>query len=214
MSLVENLNYKYENFKIEIPKWEIPDQGVTVLWGPSGAGKTTILRILIGLTHCPGLKWTFNDIDVARLKVPQRKLGVVFQSYDLFPHMTSEQNIRFAADARKIPVEEQAQKLEIYMDVLKMKTFLHKKAHQLSGGEKQRVALVRALIGSPRILLLDEPFSALDEELKIESRMLLKNLVEVEKKPVLLITHDKEDVEFLASKITALRNGSIIDGLG
>src|ERR1044072_1169533 len=102
MSLVENLIKDYGDFKVDIPRWEIPDRGVTALWGPSGAGKTSVFRVLIGLEECPGLKWTFGGEDLATLPVPQRRLGVLFQSLELFPHMTAQENIEFAAAAAKL----------------------------------------------------------------------------------------------------------------
>src|SRR5271165_2213509 len=100
MSLVKGLVRDYDGFTLSIPTWEIPDQGITALWGPSGSGKTTAFRLLIGLEPCPGLSWTFAELDIAALPVPQRRLGVVFQTLELFPHMTARENILFAARAR------------------------------------------------------------------------------------------------------------------
>lgn len=211
MSLVENLHYEYDKFKLEIPSWKILDEGITVLWGDSGEGKTTIFRILIGLEKCPKLKWSFHGVDLARLSVPERRLGVVFQNLELFPHMTARQNILFAAEARKVDPFTYEKKLSRWVEILKMQKFLDQKAVTLSGGEKQRVALVRAMIGEPRMLLLDEPFSSLDEGLRQESRELLKSLLQEEKISTLLITHDKRDIEYLADKVSILRQGRLIE---
>lgn len=211
MSLVENLFKSYGEFKIDIPAWEILDAGVTVLWGPSGSGKTTVFRLLTGLEPVPALRWIFNGQDLARMRVPQRRLGVVFQSLDLFPHMTAEENILFAAKAREVPNEDAYDKLMELTDVLQMKLFLNRKAGVLSGGEKQRVALARALIGRPRLLLLDEPFSALDQDLRQESRVLVKKVIERENIPTLLITHDPLDVEVLANKVSILKQGRLVE---
>lgn len=214
MSFVENLSYKYGEFKIQFSRWEILDEGVTVLWGPSGSGKTTLLRILIGLEKAtPGLKWVLKGQDLITLKVPERRLGVVFQTLELFPHMTARQNIEFAAKARKIPNDVYVAKLKKFADLLKMESFLDRSVQVLSGGEKQRVALVRALIGNPRLLLLDEPFSSLDESLREESRLLLKKVIQEEKIPVLMVTHDRQDVEKLADKVSKLENGTILDSV-
>lgn len=210
MSLVENLHKNYGDFKIEIPSWEILDQGVTVLWGPSGSGKTSVFRLLLGLEEAPGFKWNFKDHDLAKMPVPQRRLGVVFQSLDLFPHMTAEQNILFAARAREIEPEEAYDKMEMLADVLQMKSFLERPVSVLSGGEKQRVAIARALSGAPRLLLLDEPFSALDQDLRHESRALIKSVIEKEKIPTLLVTHDPLDVEVLANKVSTIKHGCIV----
>lgn len=211
MSLVENLRHDYGDFKLEIPKWEILDSGVTALCGPSGSGKTSVFRMLLGLEKNPNFSWTFNGQDLAKLKTPARRLGVVFQSYDLFPHMTAKENILFAAKARKVPQERALKRLAELSLTLKMDSFLDRKASLCSGGEKQRIALARAIIGEPQILLLDEPFSALDANLRQESRKLVKDLIEKEKIPTVLVTHDKEDVDFLANKVTYIHNGTITE---
>lgn len=211
MSLVENLFKNYGDFKIDIPSWEILDEGVTVLWGPSGSGKTSVFRHLIGLESAPNFKWNFQDQDLTKVAVPQRRLGVVFQTLDLFPHMTAEENILFAAKARGIPPKQAYEKLEELTQVLQMKSFLNRPVKVLSGGEKQRVAIARALSGTPRLLLLDEPFSALDQELRQESRALIKYVIEKENIPTLLVTHDPLDVEMLANKVSTIKLGKIVE---
>lgn len=210
MSVVESLNKKYEEFEIRIPRWEIPDQGITALWGPSGSGKTSVFRILLGLEKCPGLKWQWGAEDLARLPVSERRLGVVFQTLDLFPHLTAEENIFFAAKARKVPTDLARERFARLNEVLKLASFLGRRADLLSGGEKQRVALARALMSFPRMLLLDEPFSALDEALKIEARNILKAILEETRTPALLITHDSRDLDILAQKVTRLERGQIV----
>lgn len=211
MSLVENLRHDYGDFKLDIPKWEILDKGVTALVGPSGSGKTSVFRMLLGLEKNPNFSWTFKDQDLAKLKTPARRLGVVFQSYDLFPHMTAQENILFAAKARKVPTDRALKRLKELSQVLQMDGFLDRKASLCSGGEKQRIALARAIIGEPQILLLDEPFSALDANLRQESRKLVKDLIAREGIPTVLVTHDKEDVEFLADKVSYIRDGVITE---
>lgn len=210
MSLVKNLIRKYDDFLIEIPEWEILDEGVTVLMGPSGSGKTSVFRILLGLEECPGLVWDFKGIDLAQLKTPERRLGVVFQTLDLFPHMSARENILFAAKARKISETKVKIRMTQLIEELQMEKFIHRKADVLSGGEKQRVAIARAIMGEPRLLLLDEPFSALDQELREESRKLLKTVIATEKIPTLLVTHDPRDVEVLANKVTKISEGRLL----
>lgn len=209
MSLIEHLNKKYQNFEIQIPRWEVLDRGVTALWGPSGSGKTTVFRILIGLEPCPGLKWKWDDEDLAQLPTPKRRLGVVFQGTDLFPHLTAEQNIFFPVKARKIPHSEANERFGMISQVLKLNSFLERRAELLSGGEKQRVAIARALMSFPRMMLLDEPFSALDDALKTEARQLLKTLLAETSTPALLITHDERDLDFLADQVTKIDFGRI-----
>lgn len=210
MSYVENLHRNFGDFKLEIDSWEILDEGVTVLMGPSGSGKTSVFRILLGLEPCPGLKWDFKGVDLAKLKTPDRRLGVVFQTLDLFPHMTAEENILFAAKARKVDPNKASARIKELSRVMQMESFFKRKASQLSGGEKQRVAIARALVGEPRLLLLDEPFSALDQELRAESRKLVKQVIEAEKIPTLLVTHDPQDVEVLGNKVTKIEKGRLV----
>lgn len=210
MSWVRNLKHDYGDFRIDIPEWEILDRGVTALWGPSGSGKTSVFRLLLGLERAQGFSWDFQGVDLAQLPTPQRRLGVVFQTLELFPHMSARENIRFAAEARKISADETVAHLNDLAKTLGLEAVLERKASVLSGGEKQRVALARALIGRPRVLFLDEPFSALDADLRKEARMLVKRAIENEKIPTVLITHDRQDLEAFGGKVSEIRDGRII----
>lgn len=209
MSLVEGLKKKYDDFEIDIPRWEILDQGVTALSGPSGSGKSTVLRILIGLEACPTLKWTFQGQDLARLSLANKQLGVVFQSLELFPHMSGRENILFAARARKIPHDERDHMLASLTKELNLSQCLDRKASRLSGGERQRVALARALIGRPRILLLDEPFSSLDVTHRSEARVLVQQAIKKRNIPTILVSHDPEDLAVLADRVDQINNGRL-----
>lgn len=210
MSLVENLICRYEGFELNIPHWEIPDRGITALWGPSGSGKTTAFRVMIGLEVCEGFKWVYNGIDLAQLPVPERHLGVVFQTLELFPHMTAQENILFAARARNMDMKEARSRLSELSEELRMGSYLQRKASVLSGGESQRVALARAVITQPRFLLLDEPFSSLDAELRGEARDLVKQLIRKLKIPTLLVTHDQDDLKELADSIVKIKDGKLL----
>lgn len=210
MSLIKNLTRDYGDFKIHIPQWEIADQGITALWGPSGAGKTSVFRLLIGLEPCPGLVWEFKGQDLAQLPVPERRLGVVFQGLELFPHLTARENIDFAMDARQIESGEREKSLSHLTEVLQLKSFIDRKARLLSGGEQQRVALARALAGKPRFLFLDEPFSALDAELREGARQLVRSVIDEFSVPTMIITHDREDVEALGAHLVKIKNGQLV----
>ncbi len=209
MSEVKNLYLKYDNFTISIPKLELLDQGVTALCGPNGSGKTTVVRALLGLEKATGMEWVFKGEDLARLKPADRKIGVVFQGLELFPHMSARQNVMFAASARNISKTEAEGKLKELSNLLNVDHFLDQSVSVLSGGEKQRTALMRALIGSPRMLFLDEPFSALDKHLRTEARKLIKSIVAKHNIPALLVTHDDDDLKELASKVIYLDNGRV-----
>ncbi len=210
MSLVEKLIIEYSDFSVQIQKWELLDSGVTVLWGPSGSGKTSVFRGLLGLENVKDCKWNFKGVEIGRLPPGQKNIGVVFQSYDLFPHMTAYENIQFAAESKKVDSKEFDQQLDAISKKLRIESIMNKKAPLLSGGEQQRVAMARAVVGKPRMLFLDEPFSALDEELKQESRELVRDFIKEQNIPVLLITHDKRDVDFLGDKISEIKAGRLL----
>lgn len=210
MSLVEKLIIEYSDFSVHVENWELLNSGVTVLWGPSGSGKTSVFRGLLGLESVKECKWNFAGVDIGRLSPGQKNIGVVFQSYDLFPHMSAYENIQFAAEAKKVSSSEFEAQLDAIARKLRIDHLMNKKAPLLSGGEQQRVAMARAVVGKPRMLFLDEPFSALDEELKQESRELVRDFIKEQNIPVLMITHDKRDVDFLADKISEIKAGRLI----
>lgn len=208
MSLVKNLKHQVGQFKIEIPEWQWPDQGITALLGPSGCGKTTLFRILLGLEPKAKYSWIFQNKEMQTLTPKQRQFAVVFQSYDLFPHMTAKENIQFAMKVRNLPHD--SKRLHKVIEQLKMNHFIDQSVVFLSGGEKQRVALARALVSEPKMLFLDEPFSALDADLRLESRKLVKELIHELAIPTMLITHDLADVEAIADRHFKMNQGQII----
>lgn len=200
MSVVRNINIKLGSFHLIKDEIEILDQGITLIWGPSGSGKSSFFKCLIGYYNCPGMSWDFKGSDLIKLKPGQRPLGILFQHYGLFPHMTAFENIEFALKAKKLKINDIEEYWLNIKELLQMQSFLETKASNLSGGEAQRTALARALITKPQILLLDEPFSALDKNLRTDARTLLKTIVEKFKIPAVIISHDDED-KILAQKI-------------
>lgn len=209
MSYVKNISKRYRNFALDIPEIEILDQGVTVIWGPSGSGKTSILRILLGLEDCETFSWNFHGREISKLSIEERKFAVVFQSYALFSHSTARENILFAARARRRPPQEANEDFQKLTHQLRLERVLDSKARHLSGGEQQRVALARALISKPDIVFLDEPFSALDEEMRDEARKLTKDILSRWNIPAVLVTHSQQDIEALASKVVRIREGRL-----
>ncbi len=209
MSVVETFHRDLGLFKIQIQNWEILDQGFTLLWGPSGAGKSTVLNGLLGFDSEAQVKWIFQGEEISRWPTDRRQLGVVFQDLFLFPHMTAQENVLFPVDKKK---HSHWQKdFSNLVEVLQIGDLLSSPAPQLSGGERQRVALARALIYRPRMLLLDEPFSSLNEEIKGPLRLLLRQVCDEMKCPVLLVSHDPLDIEVLANKLTRIEKGQIVE---
>jgi len=189
---------------------DLPAQGVTVILGPSGSGKTTLLRLLAGLEQPQqglirkaGATW----LDTAqRICVPpqQRKVGVVFQDYALFEHMTVAANVGFGLDRAQ-----RHGRVQKWLEKLNIKELAQRYPSQLSGGQRQRVALARALITEPELLLLDEPFAALDTHLRQQLRDQLLEVVSQLQQPVLMVTHDLNEARYLADTIGVMFDGRI-----
>lgn len=194
MPFIKSLKKKYEDdFHIEVFDWQFPDDQITLLNGPSGSGKSTIIRLLLGLEHPDECEWSIRGHAIQDMLTPDRNFSVVFQNYDLFPHMSALENIHFFANCRKIKNETYEKDLKELVEILKMGNFLNRLPNKLSGGERQRVALSRALISRPQMLFLDEPFSALDVENRENARELLAQIIEIRKIPCLLVSHDQDD---------------------
>ena len=210
-SLVKNLFKSYDDgFSLNIAQWEFSEENISILWGPSGAGKSSIFRCLIGLEKCENLSWTFQGREMTSLSTKDKKIGVVFQNYELFPHMTANENILYSVIVQKILKSEYQDQYEDLISILGIRDCLDRVPEQLSGGEKQRVAIARAMLSKPDILMLDEPFSALDEDLRNEARSYLKNVIEKSKIPALMITHDKNDLEFFNGDVFKISKGKLL----
>jgi molybdate transport system ATP-binding protein len=189
--------------------------GVTVIFGPSGSGKTTLLQCIAGLLRPDsgvisiGNESIFDSEQVVELPPQQRRIGYVFQDLALFPHMTATENIAFGTR------ENGGRRDEMVSDVLERFRIAHVAAHrpgEISGGERQRVALARALVTQPRLLLLDEPFSALDDPLKLEIIADLKQWLEEHRIPVLFVTHDRSEAAALGDRMLLMKDGNVASG--
>lgn len=210
MAKIKNLYYSQDNFSLKISSWDFSDTGVSCIVGPSGSGKSTLLWILAGLlspTPRP-IQETFEfwigEEELSGLSATERQVGFVFQDYSLFPHLSVWDNIIYPAEARGLSEGKWLSHGQDLVMQLNLKDVLTKRAEVISGGEAQRTALARALLLRPKMLLLDEPFSALDEGLKSLARELVKNLNDRYKIPFLLVTHDPRDSEFYRGDVLQL----------
>lgn len=201
MSLIKNINYRAGEFSLQIKEWMFPDEGLTLLCGPSGSGKTTLIRILCGLTRSPGFSWTFKGIDLAKKPPPERHLGVLFQDLRLFPSLSVGENMLFPLKAKHQPFQTAKKALHEMAEALHLKHKLSALPEQLSGGEKQRVALGRALMASPRFLFLDEPFVHLDSKTRDEAVFYTFQIIKKKNIPTLLVSHDWKVFEKKAEQI-------------
>jgi sulfate/thiosulfate transport system ATP-binding protein len=188
---------------------EVPEGSLTALLGPSGSGKSTLLRIMAGLeTPDSGvIKIAGNDVTHARPQ--ERGIGFVFQHYAAFAHMTVRDNVAFGLKIRKRPKSEVNSKVDELLDLVGLTQWGGQRPHQLSGGQRQRMALARALAIEPRVLLLDEPFGALDANVRTELRRWLRRLHDEQHVTTVLVTHDQEEAMEVADTIAVMNKGRI-----
>jgi len=195
---------------MSIPELNFKEHCVNVIVGPSGSGKTTLFNLMIGLLQAQNWFFYVGHENLAELPIEKRQLGVVFQNYELFPHLTAEENILLILKSRHNDSKESLAQIERYKKQLNLDKCWSTRAENLSGGEKQRVSLLRAVMSKPRLLLLDEPFSALDEANRAESREIVKRFVADLKMTTLLITHDHKDVEIFGDHVVHMSQGHIV----
>lgn len=190
----------------------VPDAGLTAVLGPSGCGKTTLLRVIAGLEHPGAGRVTMNDTvfdDAGRHLAPERRqIGLVPQDGALFPHLDVARNIAFGL--RKLPAPERRERVEEMLALVELEGYGSRRPSQLSGGQQQRVALARALAPRPSLVLLDEPFSALDSGLRAEVRAEVTRLLRAAAITALVVTHDQTEALEMADTIAVLRAGSIV----
>eukprot|EP00878_Enallax_costatus_P020520 GHUV01021697.1.p1 GENE.GHUV01021697.1~~GHUV01021697.1.p1 ORF type:complete len:366 (+),score=89.08 GHUV01021697.1:1094-2191(+) len=187
---------------------DIPPSSICALLGPSGSGKTTLLRLVAGLELPTGGKIYFDDLDATDLPVQDRQVGMVFQSYALFNHMTVADNIKFGLQVRKLAVDHDKRVADL-LELVQLTGLGDRYPRQLSGGQRQRVALARALASNPKLLLLDEPFGALDAVVRKQLRAGLKEIVRSVGVTTIIVTHDQEEAFDLADRVVIFNRGLI-----
>jgi spermidine/putrescine transport system ATP-binding protein len=179
------------------------------LLGPSGCGKTTLLRLIAGFSAPSGGALVLDGMDIARMPPNKRPVNTVFQNYALFPHMTVGQNVAFALEAQGRRREEVVPAVDEMLKLVQLVYLKDRKSSELSGGQQQRVALARALVAKPRILLLDEPLSALDMKLRKEMQIELKRLQRETGLTFIFVTHDQEEALTMSDRIAVMNGGRV-----
>ena len=205
---IEHLTKQYGDFKaVDDLNLEIQDGELVGLLGPSGCGKSTTLFMLSGLTEPSGGRILFGDNDVTTIPPEDREIGLVFQNYALYPHMTVLENIMFPLINRKVPKAEARDRAEKMAEVVHLEGLLHRKPKALSGGQQQRVAIARALVKRPKVLLLDEPLSNLDAKLRVETREEIRRIQQEVKITTIFVTHDQEEAMSISDRIAVMDKG-------
>jgi putative spermidine/putrescine transport system ATP-binding protein len=185
-----------------------PGEFVALL-GPSGCGKTTALRAISGLETIDAGHVRIGGEDIERVPVHKRDIGMVFQSYSLFPHMTVAQNVAFGLQMRKVSAAERTRRVQEALELVGLGHLAQRYAHQMSGGQQQRVALARALVTRPRVLLLDEPLSALDAKVRVQLRDEIRKIQQETGITAVFVTHDQEEALAVADRVAVMNAGAI-----
>lgn len=195
VTAVDNLTAEFESGKL------------IALLGPSGCGKTTMLNMLSGILPVSEGKIYFDDVDVTDLPPEKREVGLVFQNYALYPHMTVLENICFPLKIKKVKKEERIEKAIKYAKMVHIDDYLDRKPKELSGGQQQRVAIARALVKDPKLLLLDEPLSNLDAKLRIEMREEIRRIQKESKVTTFFVTHDQDEASAISDYVLLMKKG-------
>lgn len=195
---VNNISVDFEDGKL-----------ISIL-GSSGCGKSTTLNLIAGLEDLSSGKIYYDDIDVSNLETEKRNIGMIFQNYALYPHMSVYDNIAFPLKMKKYKKNEIKGLVEEAADLVKIKHLINNKPSELSGGEQQRVSIARAIVKKPDLLLMDEPFSNLDKKLRTETRMEIRNLQKKLNITTIFVTHDQEEAMSISDEIVLMSDGNII----
>lgn len=208
---IENLTKSYDNKKVlKNISFSLEKGKILCLLGPSGCGKTTILNSIAGFVKIDSGKILLEKENITNLEPENRNISTVFQSYGLFNHKNVIENISYGLKFKKLNKKEILKKSLEMLDIIGLNGYENRKISSLSGGQKQRVAIARSLIVNPRLILLDEPFSNLDENLKESMRKEIKRVVNLFSMTTILVTHDQQDAFTIADKVILINNGNII----
>jgi sulfate transport system ATP-binding protein len=208
--VVENVSKQFGSFKaVDRVSLEIESGSLVALLGPSGSGKSTLLRLIAGLEMPDSGKILLTGKDATYQSVQERNIGFVFQHYALFKHMTVRQNIAFGLEIRKVPKAKIKMRVEQLLELVQLSGLGERYPSQLSGGQRQRVALARALAAEPKVLLLDEPFGALDAKVRKDLRAWLRRLHDEVHVTTVFVTHDQEEAMEVSDEIVVMNKGRV-----
>ena len=189
---------------------ELQDGHLICLLGPSGCGKSTLLNMLCGIIPVTEGQIFFDDKDVTKLPPDQRNIGMVFQNYALYPHMTVAENIAFPLEVQKVKKEERKARVEEIAKLVHVDNLLRRYPSELSGGQQQRVAIARAMVKKPQLLLMDEPLSNLDARLRLEMREEIRRIQKETGVTTVFVTHDQEEAMSISDSILLMKDGLLI----
>jgi sulfate transport system ATP-binding protein len=208
--IVKHLSKRFGDFvAVDDVSLEVPHGSLMALLGPSGSGKSTVLRLIAGLEQPDSGEVFLTGEEATATPARKRGVGFVFQHYALFRHMTVWENVAFGMKVRKKGREEIAKRVAAMLELIQLSGFAKHYPHQLSGGQRQRVALARALCPEPRVLLLDEPFGALDAKVRYELRSWLRRLHDEVHVTSLFVTHDQDEAMSIADRVVLIHKGRI-----
>ena len=207
---VRNVSKRFGDFvALDDVSVSIPTGQLTALLGPSGGGKSTLLRIIAGLENADGGTIEIEGVEATHLPPQKRNVGFVFQHYAAFKHMNVAKNVAFGLEIRKRPKAEVQRRVDELLKLVHLQQFAHRLPAQLSGGQRQRMALARALAVEPTVLLLDEPFGALDAKVRKELRDWLRRLHDEVQVTTVFVTHDQEEALEVADEIVVINEGRV-----
>jgi sulfate/thiosulfate transport system ATP-binding protein len=207
---VRNVSKRFGEFQaLDDVSLDVPSGSLTALLGPSGSGKSTLLRVIAGLEIPDDGEIVISGEDATGLEPQQRGVGFVFQHYAAFKHMTVRDNVAFGLTIRKRPKAEIRERVDTLLELVQLQQFGHRYPAQLSGGQRQRMALARALAVEPQVLLLDEPFGALDAQVRAELREWLRRLHDEMHVTTVFVTHDQEEAMDVADRIAVMNRGVV-----
>lgn len=208
--VIKNAVKKYgDTVVIEGLNAEIPEGSLFTLLGPSGCGKTTLLRMIAGFNSIEGGEFFFDNTLINSLDPSKRNIGMVFQNYAIFPHLSVEDNIKFGLKQRKLPKEEIQKRTDHFLKLMQIEQYRSRMPAQLSGGQQQRVALARALAIQPDVLLMDEPLSNLDAKLRVDMRSVIRRIQKDVGITTVYVTHDQEEAMAISDFIAVMKDGKI-----